>query len=124
MIYNDKEFLEYLNFVKSSLNEIYTVMEQINFEYDEFYNFASIKRMITYIIDRPEKYFHYSSFILVLLKNFNELIIKNRQKENYKEAYEKFDNLLYEQEDYFYIEIFDPNPKYNDAIDKVTNVLG
>ena len=38
-------------------------MVQIEFEYDEYYNFASIKRMITYIIiDNPKKYFHNSSF--------------------------------------------------------------
>ena len=55
----DKEFLDYLDFVKFSLNEISNVMEQINFEYDEYYNYASIKRMITYIIDNPEKYFYH-----------------------------------------------------------------
>lgn len=91
----DKEFLDYLDFVKFSLNEISQVMEQINFEYDEYYNFASIKRMIIYIVDNPEKYFQYSSFILVLLKNFNDLIIKKRQVEGYKEEYEKFDKFLY-----------------------------
>ena len=120
----DKEFLDYLNFIKSSLNEISNIMEQINFEYDEYYNFASIKRMITYIIDNSEKYFHYSSFIVLLLKNFNDLIIKERQLDNYKEEYEKFDNYLYEKEDYFYTEIFDSDSKYDDAVDKVTNVLG
>ena len=120
----DKEFLDYLEFVKFSLNEISNVMEQINFQYDEYYNFASIKRMITYIIDNSEKYFHYSPFIVLLLKNFNDLIIKERQLDNYKEEYEKFDNYLYEKEDYFYTEIFDSDSKYDDAVDKVTNVLG
>ena len=120
----DKEFLDYLDFVKFSLNEISNVMEQINFEYDEYYNFASIKRMITYIVDNPEKYFHYSSFIVLLLKNFNDLIIKERQLDSYKEEYEKFDKFLYEKEDYFYTKIFDCDSKYDDAIDEVTNVLG
>lgn len=120
----DKEFLDYLEFVKYSLNEISNVMEQINFEYDEYYNFASIKRMITYIIDNPEKYFYYSSFIVLLLKNFNDLLVKERQLDSYKEEYEKFDIFLYEQEDYFYTEIFDSDSKYDNAVDKVTNVLG
>ena len=119
----DKEFLDYLDFVKISLNEISDVMEQINFEYDEYYNFASIKRMITYIIDNPEKYFHYSYFIVVLLKNFIDLIIKERQLEFYKEEYEKFDIFLYEKEDYFYTEIFDSDSKYDYAVDKVTRIL-
>lgn len=120
----DKEFLDYLDFVKVSLNEISNVMEQIDFEYDEYYNFASIRRMITYIVDYPEKYFYYSSFIVLLLKNFNDLIIKKRQLDNYNEEYEKFDMFLYEKENYFYTEIFDGDSKYDDAIDEVTNVLG
>ena len=45
----DIEFLNYLKYVKSSLNEISDIMEQINFRHDEYYNFSSIKRMITYI---------------------------------------------------------------------------
>ena len=120
----DKEFLDYLDFVKFSLNEISNVMEQINFDYDEYYNFASIKRMITYIVDNPEKYFYHSSFIVLLLKSFNDLIIKERQLDSYKEEYEKFDRFLYEKENYFYTEIFDGDSKYDDAIDEVTNVLG
>ena len=120
----DEEFLAYLDFVKSSLKEISDVMEQINFEYDEYYNFASIKRMITYIVDNPEKYFYHSSFIGLLLKDFNDLIIKERQLDSYKEEYEKFDILLYERENYFYTEIFDSDSKYDNAIDEVTNILG
>ena len=120
----DKEFLNGLESIKSSLNEISEMMEQINFEFDEDYNFASIKRMITYIIDNLEKYFHYSSFIVLLLKNFNDLIVKERQLDDYKEEYEKFDTFLYEQEDFFYTEIFDSDSKYDNAIGEVTNILG
>ena len=99
-------------------------MEQINFDYDEYYNFASIKRMITYIVDDFEKYFHYSSFIVLLLEKFNDLLVKERQLDDYKEEYEKFDNFLYEQEDFFYAEIFDSDSKYDNAIDEVTNIFG
>ena len=121
---DDKKFLNDLESIKSSLNEISEMMEKINFEYDEEYNFASIKRMITYIIDNLEKYFYYSSFIVLLLKNFNDLIVKERQLDDYKEEYEKFDTFLYEQEDFFYTEIFDSDSKYDNAIDEVTNILG
>ena len=120
----DKDFLNYLESVKNSLNEISGIMKQINFDYDEYYNFASIKRMITYIVDNPQKYFKHSLFIILLLKNFNNLIIKERQLDTYEEEYEKFDIFLHEQEDYFYTEIFDYDSKYGDAIDKVTNILG
>ena len=120
----DKKFLNDLESIKSSLNEISEMMEQINFDYDEYYNFASIKRMITYIVDNLEKYFYYSSFIVLLLENFNDLIVKERQFDDYKEEYEKFDTFLYEQEDFFYTEIFDSDSKYDDAVDNVTNILG
>ena len=121
---DDKKFLNDLESIKSSLNEISEMMEQINFDYDEYYNFASIKRMITYIVDNLEKYFYYSSFIVLLLENFNDLIAKERLFDDYKEEYEKFDTFLYEKEDYFYTEIFDSDSKYDDAIDEVTNILG
>ena len=120
----DKKFLNDLESIKSSLNEISEMMEQINFDYDEYYNFASIKRMITYIVDNLEKYFHYSSFIVILLENFIDLIVKERQFDDYKEEYEKFDTFLYEKEDFFYTEIFDSDSKYDDTVDKVTNILG
>ena len=120
---DDKEFLNDLKFIKYSLNEISEMMGQINFEYDEDYNFASIKRMTTYIIDNLEKYFYYSSFVVLLLKNFNDLIVKERQLDDYKDEYEQFDIFLYEQEDFFYTEIFDSDSKYDDAIDEVTNIL-
>ena len=57
-------------------NEISDIMEQINFRYDEYYNFSSIKRMITYIVNDFEKYFHHHFFIIALLRNFRNLIIK------------------------------------------------
>lgn len=121
---HDEDFLNDLESIKFSLNEISEMMEQIHFEYDEDYNFASIKRMIIYIVDDLEKYFYHSSFIVLLLKNFNDLIVKERQLDDYKEEYEKFDSFLYQQEDYFFTEIFDHDSKYDDGIDKVTNILG
>ena len=51
----DIEFLNYWEHVKSSLNEISDIVERINFRYDEYYNFSSIKRMITYIGNDFEK---------------------------------------------------------------------
>ena len=120
---NDDEFLNHLKSIKNSLNEVLNMMEQINFEYDEYYNFASIKKMIIYIVDNLEKYFHYSSFIVLLLEKFKDLIIKESLLDDYTEEYKNFDTFLYEQEDYFYTKIFDYNSKYEDTINKVTNIL-
>ena len=118
------DFLDYLNSIKISLNEISNIIEQIDFEYDEYYNFISIHKMISYIVGDIEKYFKYSSFILLILTEFKDLMDKKRIMRNYKKEYEKFDDFLYEQEDYFYTEIFDRDSKYDDVIDKVTNILG
>ena len=120
----DKEFLKHLNYIKVSLNEISDIMEQIDFKYDEYYNFLSIKKMIIYIVNDFEKYFKYYNFMVNLLKNFNDLIIKENQLEDYMEEYKHFDDFLYKQEDFFYTEIFGSDTKYNDSIDKVTNILG
>ncbi len=120
---NDDEFLNHLKSIKNSLNEISNMMKQINFEYDEYYNFASIKKMIIYIVDNLEKYFYYSSFIMLLLEKFEDLIIKKKLLNDYNKEYENFDTFLYEQEDYFYTEIFDYNSKYEDILVKVTNIL-
>ena len=49
-------------------------MEDIDFKYDEYYNFSSIKNMITYIARDVEKYFKYSTFIITLLTDFNNLL--------------------------------------------------
>lgn len=80
--------------------------------------------MISYIVNDFEKYFHYHFFIIALLRNFLDLILKERHLEDYRVDYEKFDCLLYKQEDYFYTEIFDYDLKYGHAIVKLTNVLG
>jgi|GEM_PF-5481158 len=45
---------------------------------------------------------------VILLKNFNDLIIKERQLECYKEEYEKFDISLYEQKISFTLKFLIP----------------
>ena len=61
---------------------------------------------------------------ILLLKNFNDLIAKERRLDGYNEEYVKFDKLLYELEDYFYTEIFNHDLNYDGAVDKVINILG
>ncbi len=121
---DDIDFSDFIISIKTSLNEISNLIDQIDFEYDEYYNFISIKKMINYIVNSLEKYYQYYYFLVTILKSFKNLIIKEIQLNDYKEEYEKFDLFLYEQEDLFYTEIFDFDSKYDDAIDKITNILG
>ena len=97
-------------------------MEDIDFRYDEYYNFSSIKNMVTYIVSDVEKYLKYSSFIMILLTDFNNLL-DGQINPNYENIYKKFDIELYKQEDIFYTEIFEYTYEHDDLIDKVTNIL-
>ena len=119
---NDKNFLNRLDHIKSLLDDIDELMEYIDFRYDEYYNFSSIKNMVTYIASDVEKYLKYSPFIITLLTDFNNLL--DRQNDpDYNDIYKKFDIKLYKQEDIFYTEIFEYTHEHNDLIDKVTNIL-
>lgn len=120
---NDKEFLKYLKFIKTSLDDIGELIEDIDFPYYEYDNFMSIKKMITYIADDVSRYIKYSSLILPLLTAFSNLI-EHQFDSDYENIYEKFDMFLDEQEDFFYTEIFEYTHEYDDLIDKVTNILG
>ena len=87
---NDKNFLDYLDCIKTSLNNIAEIMRNLKFQHDEYYNFMSITNMITYIISDVGKYIKYSSFILTILNDFNNLI-DSQNNSNYNIIYEKFD---------------------------------
>ena len=43
---NDKNFLNRLEYIKTLLDDIDESMEDIDFRYDEYYNFSSIKNMV------------------------------------------------------------------------------
>ena len=119
---NDKNFLKKLEYIKSLLDDIDELMEGIEIKYDEYYNFLSIKNMISYIAGDVRKYLKYSSFVLLLLKDFDNLL-DCQNDQDYYNIYKKFDIELYKQEDIFYTEIFEYTHEYDDLIDKVTNIL-
>ena len=119
---NDKNFLNKLDYIKNLLDDIDELMEDINFKYDEHYNFSSIKNMVTYIVSDVGKYLKYSSFIIILLTDFNNLL-DSQNNPDYENIYKKFDIELYKQEDIFYTEIFEYTHEHDDLIDKVTNIL-
>ena len=72
-------------------------MEDIDFRYDEYYNFPSIKNMTTYIASDVEKYLKYSTFIITLLTDFNNLLDRQNNPD-YNDIYKKFDIELYKQD--------------------------
>lgn len=96
------------------------------FDSEEYYNYISIYTMINYILTyKSDEYSKYQSWILTLLKSFNTLLYKHSElsKEEYTAYYEDFDKWLYEQEDYFYCQVFERTEAYDELIDKVTNIL-
>lgn len=116
------DFLNKLDYIKISLEEIDEVMEDVNFAYDEYYNFLSIKDMITYIVGDVAKFLKHSHFIITLLIAFNNLM-DSQDELDYENIYQKFDKWLYKKEDIFYTEIFKSSHEYDELIDKVTNIL-
>lgn len=123
MYSKDNDFLNKLDYIKTSLEEIDELMEDVNFTYDEYYNFLSIKDMITYIASDVGKFIKHSQFIITLLTAFNGLM-DSQDDSDYGTIYQKFDKWLYQKEDIFYTEIFESSHEYDDLIDKVTNILG
>lgn len=119
---NDKDFLDFLDYIKTSLNDIAKLMRNLSFPYGEYYNFMSINNMITYIANDVGKYLKYSSFVLTLLREFNDLL-DNQNNSDYDALYEEFDIRLDGHEDYFYTQIFDGSNEYDELIVKVTNIL-
>lgn len=122
MYSKDNDFLNKLDYIKTSLEEIDELMEDVNFTYDEYYNFLSIKDMITYIASDVGKFIKHSQFIITLLTAFNGLM-DSQDDSNYGAIYQKFDKWLYQKEDIFYTEIFESSHEYDELIDKVTNIL-
>lgn len=122
MYSNDKDFLSKLEYIKISLAEIDELMEDVNFAYDEYCNFLSIKDMIVYIVNDVAKFLKHSQFIITLLTAFN-CLMDRQYDSDYENIYQKFDKWLYGQEDIFYLEIFDGTHEYDDLIVKVTNIL-
>ena len=116
---HDEEFLNELEYIKTSLNDIDELMEEIQFTYDEYYNFLSIKDMISYIADDVSLFLKYSQFILTLMSSFANLLDRFNDSD-YENIYKKFDVFLYDAEDIFYTEIFEYCNEYDDLIDKIT----
>ena len=81
---DDIDFSDFIISIKTSLNEISNLIDQIDFEYDEYYNFISIKKMINYIVNSLEKYYQYYYFLVTILKSFKNLIIKEIKLNDYK----------------------------------------
>ena len=119
---NDNDFLNKLEYIKTSLYDIAVLMRHLTFCHGEYYNFMSIKNMIDYIVDDVGRYIKWSSFVVTLLTDFNNLI-ENQNASDYTIIYEKFDICLDEHEDYFYTEIFDETHEYDELVIKVTNIL-
>ena len=118
----DNTFLNKLEYIKTSLEEIEELMEDVNFTYDEYYNFLSIKDMVTYIACDVGRFLKHSHFIITLLRAFNNLM-ESQDNIDYETIYQKFDKCLYKKEDIFYTTIFKSNHEYDELIDKVTNIL-
>ena len=125
----DKKFLKKLDNINDLMKEISDKLEALHDFENEFHNFLSIQNMVGYIIKDIEKYFKYSSFVNELTSSFCELIhtkimlLKSNEYEKYNEIYKSFDDVLFKNEEFFYLNIYQHSHQYDDLIDEITNIL-
>lgn len=127
--FSDEEFLKKLGVINGLMDDISNKLEALDYFENEFHNFLSIQNMIRYIMGNIEKYILFSSFIKRLTSSFCELIntkiklIKNGEYEKYNGIYKSFDDYLFNQEEFFYLNIYEPTHQYDDLIREVNNIL-
>lgn len=121
---NDEVFLNELEIINTSMNEVISILNSKEELKSELYLFLSVNRMICYILDDVRLFLLYISFIDDLLINFFNLIHMKLIKDNeYDEYFNKFFRYLNTQKEFFYTKIFEFNDEYENVIDEVTNIL-
>lgn len=126
---NDKDFQKMLDNIKVLLDDICEKLELLESFKKEFHNFLSIQSMMAFIIEDAKRYISYFYFVKELTVSFCELIttkislIKDNDFEKYDAIYRKFDENLFKQEEFFYLNICDYSGRYDKLIDEVTNIL-
>lgn len=126
---DDDEFIRKLASINNLMNDIADKLEVLDSFENEFHNFLSIQNMIRYIAGDVGRYIHYSAFVNELTSSFCELIntkismVKNNEYESYNKIYKSFDDELFNQEEFFYVNIYEPTHKYDDLIREVNNIL-
>lgn len=126
---SDEEFLKKLDNINYLMNDISDKLEELDCFENEFHNFLSIQNMISYITMDIEKYILFSYFVKELTSSFYELIntkirlIENKQFKNYNEIYKSFNDNLFNHEEFFYLNIYEPTHQYDNLIREVNNIL-
>ena len=126
---DDEEFIKKLASINNLMNDIADKLEVLDSFENEFHNFLSIQNMIRYITGDIGRYFCHLTFVRELTSSFYDLIntkirlIENNEYESYNEIYKTFDDYLFKQEEFFYLNIFEPTHKYDDLIDEITKIL-
>ena len=51
------------------------------------------------------------------------MLLKSNEYEKYNEIYKSFDDVLFKNEEFFYLNIYQHSHQYDDLIDEITNIL-
>lgn len=126
---NNNKFLEKLNIIKKLSEDLADKLEGLDLFEMEFNRFLSIQNMINYIIDDIGKYILYSSFLYEIISSFCNLIdikinfINKNDFEDYSKYYNQFDEFLFKQEEFFYLNIYENTHQYDELIKEVNNMF-
>ena len=126
---NDNEFLKKLDFINTLSDNLLDKLEALNDFKEEYNAFLSIKNMLNYIIEDIKRYILFCSFVNDLISSFYNIIeikinlIKNGNREDYENFFKIFDEKLFNQEEFFYLNIYRNTHQHDDLIAEVTNVL-
>lgn len=125
----NNDFLNKLEIIKSLSDKLLDKLEPLKDFHEEFIAFLSIQNMIEYIIGDIRKYILFSSFIHELISSFYKIInikidsMKNTKIHNYEKFFKSYEEKLFKQEEFFYLNIYENTHKYDDLIADVTNIL-
>ena len=126
IIQNNRPALdELIENIKDSFDNTESILSNLDFFEDEYYDFSSIKDMAFYILDNKSLLQHIS-IIRDLLNSFYNLVQfkKDLSNEEYGKKYGEFSSELVDIEQSFYTEIYEPSENYNEEIlSEISNSL-
>lgn len=122
---NEPSLDELIDNLKDSFNTAENIVSNLDFFEDEYYDFASIKDLVFYILDNKSLLKNILMF-KDLLNSFYDLVQfkKEYSNEEYGIKYEEFSSQLVDVEQLFYTEIYSPSENYGEeTLSEISNSL-
>ena len=96
---------------------------------EEYLACLSLQNMVEYVVGDIRRYILFSSFIKDLISSFyNTLttkidLMKKGRINDYNNVLSDYNLTLYNQEEFFYLNIYENSHEHDDLIKEITNIL-